>query len=411
MPLTANGYDRPELDDLRDDINALFIKYFGDGIDLDDEQTPGMLAGILSEVDDSLEQLAQGVYNSFFVLKSSGANLDDLGAELNVYRKAATYAYVELQIDGYVDPDSPTVIPEGTQFATPDGQTFATQADVTITQQATYKDDGGNSQPLVDDDGNALGRQIVQAAAMETGTDSNVMPNTVVNPINSIDGFYAVTNLAAAAGGTDAETDDALRQRILANRQSTENSTVNGIQTAIKNLTGVTDVRLVNNNTMKTDSYGNPAKSVHLYVIGGSDADISQKFFDVLPPQTNTVGSVVGTATDIGGRQAAISFDRAETVPVYVEVDLTIDDTVFDTDNGPQQIKTNILNYFDTLTMGSKVLYSKLYGPAYSPSGVTDVSVKLGTDSDSLSETDVSVNDFQLAVTSADNITVNINNS
>ena len=44
MPLTANGYDRPELDDLRDNINALFVKYFGDGIDLDDEQTPGMIA-------------------------------------------------------------------------------------------------------------------------------------------------------------------------------------------------------------------------------------------------------------------------------------------------------------------------------------------------------------------------------
>lgn len=35
MPLTANGYDRPEIDDLRDNINALFVKYFGDGIDLD----------------------------------------------------------------------------------------------------------------------------------------------------------------------------------------------------------------------------------------------------------------------------------------------------------------------------------------------------------------------------------------
>lgn len=119
MPLTANGYDRPELDDLRDNINALFVKYFGDGIDLDDEQTPGMIAGILSEVDDTLESLAQGGYNSFFVLKSSGANLDDLAAEISVYRKPATNAYVYLQIDGYVDPDSPTVIPEGTQFSTP----------------------------------------------------------------------------------------------------------------------------------------------------------------------------------------------------------------------------------------------------------------------------------------------------
>lgn len=409
MPLTTDtGFDRKELDDLRDDINALFIKRFGDGIDLDDSQTPGMLAGVLSEADDTLEKLAQGVYNSFFVLKSSGANLDDLAAELEVYRKPAVNAYVELQIDGYVDPDSPTIIPEETQFSTPDGQVFSTMADTTITQQATYVDSGGNTQPLEDDDGNALGRQIVQAAAIETGTATNVMPNTIINPEDSIDGFYAVTNPSAATGGGDPETDDELRQRVLANRLNTPNSTPDGIQTAIKNLSGVTDVRLINNNTMSTDSYGNPAKSVHLYVIGGADADIIQTYFDYLPPQSNTIGSVMGTATDIGGRQYIVAFDRAETVPVFIKVDIHIDDTKFDTDNGPASIKTNIVNYFDTLGMGDKVLYSKLFAPAYSPVGVTDVALTLGTSLDKLTEADVSVSDFQLAVTSSANIAVNI---
>lgn len=409
MPLTTDtGFDRKELDDLRDDINALFIKRFGDGIDLDDSQTPGMLAGVLSEVDDTLEKLAQGVYNSFFVLKSSGANLDDLAAELEVYRKPAVNAYVDLQIDGYVDPDSPTIIPEETQFSTPDGQVFSTMADTTITQQASYVDSGGNTQPLKDDDGNALGRQIVQAVAIETGTASNVMPNTIINPEDSIDGFYAVTNPSAATGGGDPETDDELRQRVLANRLNTPNSTPNGIQTAIKNLSGVTDVRLINNNTMRADSYGNPAKSVHLYVIGGADADIIQTYFDYLPPQSNTIGSVMGTATDIGGRHHIVAFDRAETVPVFIKVDIHIDDTKFDTDNGPASIRTNIVNYFDTLGMGDKVLYSKLFAPAYSPVGVTDVTLTLGTSLDKLTEADVSVSDFQLAVTNSANIAVNI---
>ncbi|PUD95466.1 hypothetical protein DA477_12685 [Levilactobacillus brevis] len=409
MPLTTDtGFDRKELDDLRDDINALFIKRFGDGIDLDDSQTPGMLAGVLSEVDDTLEKLAQGVYNSFFVLKSSGANLDDLAAELEVYRKPAVNAYVDLQIDGYVDPDSPTIIPEETQFSTPDGQVFSTMADTTITQQASYVDSGGNTQPLKDDDGNALGRQIVQAAAIETGTASNVMPNTIINPEDSIDGFYAVTNPSAATGGGDPETDDELRQRVLANRLNTPNSTPNGIQTAIKNLSGVTDVRLINNNTMRADSYGNPAKSVHLYVIGGADADIIQTYFDYLPPQSNTIGSVMGTATDIGGRHHIVAFDRAKTVPVFIKVDIHIDDTKFDTDNGPASIRTNIVNYFDTLGMGDKVLYSKLFAPAYSPVGVTDVALTLGTSLDKLTEADVSVSDFQLAVTNSANIAVNI---
>ncbi|MDT7020098.1 hypothetical protein RI509_13040, partial [Levilactobacillus namurensis] len=188
----------------------------------------------------------------------------------------------------------------------------------------------------------------------------------------------------------------------------TPNSTPDGIQTAIKNLSGVTDVRLINNNTMSKDGYGNPAKSVHLYVIGGADADIIQTYFNYLPPQSNTIGSVMGTATDIGGRQHIVAFDRAETVPVFIKADIHIDDTKFDTDNGPASIKTNIVNYFDTLGMGDKVLYSKLFAPAYSPVGVTDVALTLGTSLDKLTEADVSVSDFQLAVTSSTNITVNI---
>ncbi|GAY74295.1 hypothetical protein [Lentilactobacillus kosonis] len=69
MPMTNNGYDRPEIGELRDDINALFIQYFGEGIDLDDDQTPGLLAGVLSENNDQIEKIGQGVYNAFFVLK------------------------------------------------------------------------------------------------------------------------------------------------------------------------------------------------------------------------------------------------------------------------------------------------------------------------------------------------------
>lgn len=408
MPLTNKGYDRPELNDLRTDINALFVKYFGDGIDMDDSQTTGLLAGVLSEFSEELEELGQGVYNAMFVLKSNGANLDDLAAEEDVYRKPATFAVVDLQLDGYVDTDTPTDIPEGTQFSTPDGQIFVTAADVKISTAASYTDAGGNLQPLIDEDGNPLGRATVVANALESGTAGNVMSNTITNAEESLDGFAAVTNLQAATGGGDIENDDTLRLRVLANRESKPNSTVSGIETAIKNVIGVQDVRLVNNQTMTTDSFGNPAKSLHLYVIGGDDATIAQTYFDHLPPVTNTVGSVVGAATDVGGSEYIVMFDRAETVPVYVEIDLTVDGTQFDTDNGPIQIKQAVMNYFDTLKMGGKVLYSKLFSPAYIPAGVKDATVKLGISADALNTADITTSAFQLPVTVANNITIKV---
>ncbi|GAY74297.1 hypothetical protein [Lentilactobacillus kosonis] len=98
-------------------------------------------------------------------------------------------------------------------------------------------------------------------------------------------------------------------------------------------------------------------------------------------------------------------------------------------------IKTNIMNYFDTLSMGDAVLYSRLFAPAYSAPGVNDATIKLGTkspvndpetvsvnptvdgaqisitlspNSGTLLTQDIAVSDFQLAQTSFDNIVINI---
>ncbi|MFC6180357.1 baseplate J/gp47 family protein [Lactiplantibacillus daowaiensis] len=403
MPVTDTGFKRDEMDDLREMVNQFFIDQYGDGIDMQDNQTTGLLAGVLSKFWDMFESTAQGVFNALFILKCKGGNLDDRAAEEGINRNPETYAAVELQLTGYLQAS----IPAGTEFSTEAGQIFATDADVTITSQASTTTDGV-AEPLTDDDGEPLGQITVGANALETGVDSNVMPGTIINSEESLDGFYGVTNPNGATGGAEAETDQELQLRVIANRTSKPNSTDNGIQTAIKNIAGVKDARLIDNKTMAVDSYGNPAKSVHLYVIGGDDVTIAQTYFDYLPPITDTVGKVSETVTDVGNKEVVINFDRAETVPVFVVIGLKVDGTSFDTDAGPDTIKQNIMSYFDTLTMGDGVPYSKMFGPAYSPAGVKDVTVALGTTTDATKEQDIAVTDFQLAVTSADNITVNV---
>lgn len=393
------GYVRPELDDLREQVNQLFFNEYGDGIDMQDDQTPGMFAGVMSGAWDKLEQVAQGVCHAMLTLTSKGSNLDDRAAEAHISRKPETYASTELQITGYLQAS----IPEGTEFSTDNGIVFATAADVTINVQATATD----GEPLVDDDGDALGQAIVAANALEAGVDGNVMPNTVTNPEEAIDGFYAVANLEAAVGGSAAETDQELQLRVVYNQISKPNSTDTGIETAIKNIAGVRDAHMISNRTMETDEYGNPPKTAHLYVIGGADEDIAATYLHYRPLLANTIGGISTTATDIGGKVKTIKFDRAKTVPVYVTINLKVDGTVFDTDNGPAAIKQNVVNYFDTLTMGEGVPYSKMFGPAYSQNGVNDVSVALGTTADDVKEQDIAVTAFQLAVTSADNITIN----
>lgn len=405
MPLdTKTGWKRPEFEELRDRVNQYFIAEYGEGIDLDDEQSSGMLSAVITKAWDKFEQSAEGVLHSLYVLQTYGGNLDNRAAEEGIARKPETYASTELQITGYLQAS----IPEGTEFSTETGQIFATAADVVVTTQGTMKDESGAVVPLVDDDGDAMGIVAVGANALEPGVDGNVMPNTIVNSEEALDGFYSVANPSAAVGGGPAETDQELQLRIIANRTNHPNSTDKGIETAVSNISGVKGVRLIDNRTMKTDSYGNPPKTLHLYVIGGDDQEVAQTYSDQLPPRTETVGGITATVTDDGNKSMAIQFDRAETVPVFITIGLKVDGTSFDTDNGPAAIKQNIVGYFDTLTMGSQVLYSKMFGPAYSPAGVNDVSVALGTTADNVKEQDIPVTDFQLAVTSTDAITITV---
>lgn len=408
MPATKKGWQLEEIDELRADIDQLFRDRFGDGIDLDDDQTPGLIAGVMSEWSSLEEKLVDGIANSYLVLKATDTHLDDIGADEGIYRHQASYASVQLQVDVYVDPTSPVLITEGSQFSTADGQIFNTDADVTVTDATTITGTDGTVTPLEDDDGNALGRVMISADADSPGTDSNVMPGSIINAEEAIDGFYAVTNPNGAIGGGDMETDNELRLRILENRQHPVNGTVSGTETAVRNVDGVKDVQVINNTEMVADKYGNPPKSAHLYVIGGDDQAVADAFFDVVPLLTQTEGKISKTVTDVSGKTATINFDRATTVPVYIDLALSIDSMNFDETAGPANIKTNILSYFDTLNMGDQVLYSKLFGPVFSVSGVNDVDITLGTDKTKLAGSDVVVDQFNLATTSADNITVTI---
>ncbi|ETO40013.1 putative bacteriophage protein [Fructilactobacillus florum 8D] len=256
--------------------------------------------------------------------------------------------------------------------------------------------------------GNALARGTVQAKSMEAGYAENVMPNTIIVAENVVGGFYAVTNLDSATGGSDAETDEQLRNRILVNNRHVPSETKSGIETAIKNIAGVTDSRLIANNTMQDDSYGNPPKSCHLYVIGGDDTEIATTYFNHLTPVSTTVGKISVEVLDIAKKPVEIKFDRAKTVPIYIDVVLTVDDTQFNADSAPETIKKNILSYLSLLTMGSDVLFSQLFAPAYSVSGVKNVQIKLGTSQDSMSENDISVDQFELPVSSRDLISIEV---
>jgi uncharacterized phage protein gp47/JayE len=122
-----------------------------------------------------------------FVDETSGRYIDKRCADYGIIRKAGTKAKTILTISG----TNGTAIAAGKVFLTEDGLEYVTDENITI----------------------ASGTANVAATAVYVGTEYNVDAGSITKQSVNVSGITSVTN-TAAEGGTDAETDSALVQRL-----------------------------------------------------------------------------------------------------------------------------------------------------------------------------------------------------
>lgn len=127
---------------------------------------------------------------------SYGAYLDAHARTRGMTRKAATAAEGSVTVTGQAG----TNIPAGTAFSTSSlnsddpAMSYATLAAATIP---------------------SIGSITVEVECTEAGTAGNTGPGTIIFLSSDVVGITDVTNDAAVSGGTDEETDEALRERIV----------------------------------------------------------------------------------------------------------------------------------------------------------------------------------------------------
>jgi uncharacterized phage protein gp47/JayE len=83
----------------------------------------------------------------------------------------------------------------------------------------SYLDQGGQTLGPQEPDVDSTAGILVDVTAVSAGSDGNVGANAIIVQETPIDGITIVTNPAATVGGTDVESDDAFRQRILGEYQ------------------------------------------------------------------------------------------------------------------------------------------------------------------------------------------------
>lgn len=286
---------------------------------------------------------------------SSGADLDSWVGDFGLSRLSAVSASGQVTFSRFT-PTQQAVVPVGTTVQTGDGsQQFAVTLDTTNPAYSA-----------------ALGGYVLTAgvasinvpvAASTAGSGGNVSAGQLNTLTQAVPGVDTVSNVAAFANGTDAESDAALRTRFIAFVASLSKATKGAIGYAITSLKqGVTYSLIENQQYNGTTDYG------YFYVVVDDGTGAPGSTF--LSRVANAIEAVRGVS---------IRFGVFAPVVVTANVGLTITTAAgYDHAAVVGLVGTALRSYINALLLGQTLTYSRLAQVAYDASpGVTNVTAVL----------------------------------
>lgn len=268
-----------------------------------------------------------------FVDETSGSFIDKDAAGYGITRKPGTAASVTLTFTG----SAGTTVPAGTLCVTQDGLGFATDEDLTLGED---------------------GSGTVTATADAVGTAYNVLAGAIVSTQQAVSGVTSLTNEAAAAGGTDPETDAALFARLDAYKKTppTSGNDRHYHQWALE-VNGVGAASVIR-------CWDGPG-TVKVII-----ADMA------LHPVTEELRAEVAAYIETQRPVTAeVTVESAAGVPVEVSVTVETDGTVFKLDT-ERELTERLAEYLGEIAFaeGAEVVYNRVLALVMGLPGVTDCS-------------------------------------
>ena len=430
--LSDKGFSRPTFNDILDAKISKAKELFGEDVDTSEFSNIGKFIRIdaydLAKAYEDLEL----IYYARFPNTASGSSLDRLCVFARISRNPATAATHKVTIAGTEGKTIPAGFTVSIGTADEDAITFRSVEDVTlgiiyiettdsaIDDEKTYYTKSGDTYTAIsaptfvdiDTYYEQITGGVVTVKCVETGTIGNVGANainTIVNPNADVTGIICSELLSY---GDVEESDYELRKRFSQAIEGAGSANVNAIRAAILRVPTVISAGIIENDTNETDSKGRPPHSFECFVYGGEnyeqeigEAIFSKKPLGIKAVSTSTMPVSVDVLDD-GGHTHTIKFSHTEDINVKINITIKKNNT-FETD-GVQQIRTNLTDYINNLGVGAPVIISSLYGYIHAVTGVTEVtSLTVSIDGGSTYTTDnVSVNDWQVAKTTADSIDI-----
>ncbi|HFL0060181.1 TPA: baseplate J/gp47 family protein [Listeria monocytogenes] len=382
--LDEHGFKRKTYDELLTDMESKAKELYGEDINLSSHSALGVFLRIIAWFLSLVHELAERVYSSGFISTADGIQLDRLGSNISVLREPAMPAVVTLELTG----NPGYTVEEGVQFKTKNDIVFEMVDVVTL-----------------DSSGYGTGQAISQIYSDK----ANVPANSITVVAEPSEDILTVNNPAKADGGSEKENDTTYRARIKVAAQASPGPPVNGIITALNQVAGVRSVSVIENNSLVPDAYNNPAKSVHIYCLGGIDDEVGEAVFNSVAAGIQTVGEIAVNVKDLSGFEHTVYYDQATPLAIYAKITVTVD-SKFE-GNGSNLIKQAVLDYINSLNMGEMVVHSYIYPELYKIAGITIANVKIGKELGSMESADIVVNTDEAASIRWEDVEVIINAS
>jgi len=223
------------------------------------------------------------------------------------------------------------------------------------------------------------GLAVSQLSGAISAPSSSV--DNIVVPISGVDTTY---NLTAYALGSEVESDEDLRDRILVSQQTSGAATVPAIEDAIANLDSVESVSIEENRSFITDIYGRPPKSFETFVQGGDNQEIAQTIWDKKPAGIETYGDITVQVDDSTGDPQDILFSR----PSVVNIAFQITYSLYTEEDLPESVESlasgAVYDECNGLGVDVDSIPSRYYGPIYNDTAgleITSIETQVLTNS------------------------------
>lgn len=384
--LNKNGFYRPTFNEIVAAKEQKAKELFGNDIDTSEITPLGKFIRIdaydLSKAYEDLEM----TYYARFPNTAIGQSLDRLCVFAGITRNPPTKAQHKITVKG----TAKTALKQGKLLVnSPEDVTFYNIEAFTIP---------------------TAGSIDVIVEAVPFGVAGNV--STINRITQSIEGVDSVSYVDIVEFGTE-ESDYSLRKRFSAAIEGAGSANINAIRAALLRVPNVTSASVIENTTDTTDTDGRPPHSFECFVHGENydDNAVAEMIFNKAPIGIKTCSTKESGSTDRvevkilddGGYSHTILFSRTATIDVHIKISYR--KNVMFEENGETQIKQNLIEYINSLGVGTDIIFSSLYGYIYNVPGVEEVSsLTISTNGTTYATSNIVIDAWEIANLSADNI-------